>query len=99
MRNFRKSTRSFEVLELPKNLVRPAGKELDVMGQLMGREEERVQYFLERGAALAALREEMEKAEQAAAIGGGGGKDAPNLEAEDQKADAEYLAAVLLPPA
>ena len=89
MRNFRKSTRSFEVLELPKNLVRPAGKELDVMGQLMGREEERVQYFLERGAALAALREEMEKAEQNAAMQGDT-KAVSNLEAEDQKADAEY---------
>jgi WD40 repeat protein len=77
------------VLELPKNLVRPAGKELDVMGQLMGREEERVQYFLERGAALAALREEMEKAEQNAAMQGDT-KAVSNLEAEDQKADAEY---------
>jgi WD40 repeat protein len=76
------------VLELPKNLVRPAGKELLAMEQLMSREEERVQYFLERGAALAALREEMEKAEQNAAMADT--KAAPNMEAEDQKADAEY---------
>jgi WD40 repeat protein len=76
------------VLELPKNLVRPAGKELLAMEQLMSREEERVQYFLERGGQLAALREEMEKAEQVAAMGET--KAAPNMEAEDQKADAEY---------
>merc|ERR1719281_597835 len=76
------------VLELPKNLVRPAGKELLAMEQLMSREEERVQYFLERGAQLATLREEMEKAEQVAAMGET--KAEPNVEAEDQKADAEY---------
>jgi hypothetical protein len=76
------------VLDLPKNLVRPAGKEKKAMEQLMQREEERVTYFLERGRTLEDLREQMERAEQ---MGGAAeAKAAVNQEAEDQKVDAEY---------
>merc|ERR1719331_1436662 len=76
------------VLDLPKNLVRPAGNERKVMEQLMEREEERVGYFLERNGTLQQMRDDMEK--QAQMGGTEEVKKEVNQEAEDAKCDADY---------
>jgi len=76
------------VLDLPKNLVRPAGNERKVMEQLMQREEERVGYFLERNGTLQQMRDEMER--QAQMGGTEEVKKEVNQEAEDAKCDADY---------
>jgi len=57
---------TLHVLGVPKNLVRPAGKEKHTMARFLEREEARVKYFEERRHALAELREKMEKEEQIA---------------------------------
>jgi WD40 repeat protein len=55
------------VLTIPKNLVRPAGRELENMKKFLEREEARVSYFRERQDELQTLKEKMEKQAQMAA--------------------------------
>lgn len=74
------------VLQLPKNLVKPAGKEQDAIQRLIQREEERVLYFSERPGALDAMRAEMEKQEQQ----GGQAETKADQDKLDKKAEAEY---------
>merc|ERR1719401_2745575 len=84
------------VHNIPKNLVRQAGKEFDNMRKFLEREEARVKYFKERREALGALKEQMEKKAQMAAEKE---EDKGKLEADDEKADtaaeAEYKKLVL----
>jgi len=52
---------------IPKNLVRPQGKEIDNMQKFLEREEQRVGYFRDRRQELAELKETLEKQAQMAA--------------------------------
>lgn len=81
------------VLNLPKNLVKPQGKELNAMQKFLQREEQRVEYFTKRREVLHDLKEKMEKDEQNAAQEdetANQGKEAEDEEKEDTKAEAEY---------
>jgi len=81
------------VLNLPKNLVKPQGRELDVMQKFLEREEKRVEYFAKRREELQELKEKMEKEEQNASPEDDhaqAGKDAEDEEKADAAAEAEY---------
>mmetsp|Transcript_100691 Transcript_100691/g.204156 ORF Transcript_100691/g.204156 Transcript_100691/m.204156 type:complete len:679 (+) Transcript_100691:3-2039(+) len=73
------------VHNIPKNLVRQAGKELDNMRKFLDREESRVKYFRERRQALAELKEHMEKQAQMAEQQEEGDKSKQAI--DDEKAD------------
>jgi len=80
------------VLNMPKNLVKQAGRELDAMKKFLEREEARVEYFEKRRVELAELKETLEKQQQMAADKGEeatASKEA-DTEKEDQAAEALY---------
>jgi len=80
------------VLNMPKNLVKQAGREVDAMKKFLDREEARVGYFEKRRVELAELKETLEKQAQMAADKG---EDEPkaNKDADDEKVDAAAEAA------
>lgn len=80
------------VHNIPKNLVRQAGKELDAMRKFLDREEARVKYFQARKQQLTELKEHMEKQAQMAADKADevGGKAAVDEEKQDAIAEEAY---------
>jgi len=81
------------VHNIPKNLVKQAGRELDNMRKFLDREENRVNYFQERHQQLKELKETMEKQAQTAldsATEGVPGKAAVDEEKLDEAAENAY---------
>lgn len=73
------------VLNMPKNLVKQTGRELDAMKKFLEREEARVGYFETRRVELGELKETLEKQAQMAADKGE--EQQANKEADDEKLD------------
>lgn len=83
---------NLHVHNIPKNLVKPAGKEEENMRRFLDREEERVSYFNDRRRQLEDLRAQMEKDAQMAADKekDDTAKAAPDEDRSDQQAEEFY---------
>merc|ERR1712032_987778 len=77
------------VHNIPKNLVRQAGKEFDNMRKFLEREHERVTYFEKRRAQLAELKEKLDKQAQMAADKDEAEKGKPVIDEDKLDAQAE----------
>lgn len=75
------------VLQMPKNLVKQAGREMDAMKKFLDREEARVEYFGKRRVELEELKETLEKQQQMAADKADE-PEAAKKDADDDKVDA-----------
>merc|ERR1719281_2040803 len=73
------------VLSMPKNLVKQAGREFELMKNFLEREEQRVAYFDKRRVELGELKETIEKQQQMAADKGE--EQQANKDADDEKVD------------
>jgi len=80
------------IQNIPRNLIKPAGRELDNMRKFLDREENRVKYFQERHQELRDMKENMEKMAQMAADAAAAeaGKGAEDENKADQIAEAAY---------
>jgi len=80
------------IQNIPRNLIKPAGRELDNMRKFLDREENRVKYFQERHQELRDMKENMEKMAQMAADAAAAeaGKAAEDENKADEIAEAAY---------
>mmetsp|Transcript_36567 Transcript_36567/g.84334 ORF Transcript_36567/g.84334 Transcript_36567/m.84334 type:complete len:875 (-) Transcript_36567:51-2675(-) len=80
------------IQNIPKNLIKPGGREKDNMRKFLDREETRVRYFQERQQELRDLKDLIEKQAQMAADGGGEKEKEKtgDLDKEDSVAEAAY---------
>lgn len=79
------------IQNIPKNLIKPGGREKENMRKFLDREEKRVRYFQERQQELKDLKDQLEKQAQMATDGQEKEKDKTEcLDKEDAIAEAAY---------